>query len=107
VVLLVDDRAVAPAEIARTRRARALGLLGRNGIGGALVVPAASSVHTIAMRFTIDVALCTSDLEVVAVRTLVPGRLVLPRRRVAAVVEAEAGAFTRWGLAQGSRLTLA
>ncbi|MCU1370869.1 MAG: hypothetical protein JWO77_2063 [Ilumatobacteraceae bacterium] len=105
-VLFVDGRAVAPVEVAGTRRARARGLLGRAGIDGALLLPATSSVHTFAMRFAIDIALCTAELEVLRVRTLEPGTLVLPRRAVRTVVEAEAGSFARWQLAAGARLAV-
>lgn len=104
--LVVDRRPVAPLEVATDRRARARGLLGRDGIDGALLLRRTGSVHTVGMRFAIDVALCTADLEVVAVRTLPPGRLTLPRSGVRAVVEAEAGAFARWHLHPGSRLSV-
>lgn len=102
--LFVDGRAVAHLEVAAGRRARAQGLLGRRGLDGALLLAPAASVHTFAMRFPIDVALCTGDLRVVMVRTLAPGRLSLPRRQVRAVVEAEAGSFARWGLGVGAQL---
>lgn len=105
-VLLVDGRPVAPLEVAATRRARAIGLLGRDGLDGALLLRPAGSVHTIAMRFPIDVALCTRDLSVVTVLTLAPGRLTLPRRGVRAVVEAGAGSFECWDLRPGSTLAV-
>ena len=66
-LLVVDGHPVAPLEIAVDRRARRRGLLGRTGIDGALLLAPASSIHTVAMRFPIDVALCTRDLRVVAV----------------------------------------
>lgn len=103
-LLLVDGRPVAPLEVASDRRARARGLLGRGGLDGALLLAPVGSVHTFGMRFAIDAALCTDDLEVLAVRTLAPGRLTVPRRGVRAVLEAEAGCFVRWGLAPGCRL---
>ena len=106
-LLLGDGRAVAPLEVAAGRRARSRGLLGRDGVDGALLLAPVSSVHTFGMRFGIDVALCTRDLRVLAVRTLVPGRVTLPRPGVRAVVEAEAGSFDRWGLVAGSRLAVA
>lgn len=104
--LLVDGRPVAPLELARDRRARARGLLGRDRLDGALLLAPAGSVHTFAMRFGIDVALCTRDLVVVAVRTLPPGRLTRPRWRVRAVVEAPAGSFDAWGLRAGCQLAV-
>ena len=104
VVLLADGRAVAPVEIAATRRARTRGLLGRDHLVGALLLAPAGSVHTVGMRFAIDVALCTPDLEVVMVRLLVPGRMTRPRRGIGAVVEAEAGRFAEWGLETRAQL---
>ncbi len=104
--LVVDGRIAAPVEVAGTRRTRARGLLGRTGVEGALLLPRTSSVHALGMRFPLDVALCTEDLEVVAVRELRPGGLVLPRRSVRTVLEAERGAFHRWGLGPGSRLAI-
>jgi uncharacterized membrane protein (UPF0127 family) len=104
--LIVDGRAVAPLEVAVGALARARGLLGRDGIEGALLLRPAGSVHTFGMRFPIDVALCTRDLRVVRVRMLPPGRLTLPRREVHVVVEAAAGAFTAWGLDAGGQLRI-
>lgn len=105
-MLVVDGRPVAPAVVAAGRRARTIGLLGRDGFDGALLLPGTRSVHAIGMRFALDVALCNDQLDVVACTVLRPGRLVLPRRRVRLVVEAEAGAFERWGLRPGSNLAI-
>jgi len=105
-LLEVDGRVVALAELATDRRARARGLLGRSHIDGALVLLATRSVHTIAMTFTIDVALCDAALVVVAALTLPPGRVTRPRRGIRVVIEAEAGAFARWGLQRGSQIGL-
>jgi uncharacterized membrane protein (UPF0127 family) len=100
----VDGRDVAPIDVAVSRRSRARGLLGRTGIDGALLLIPVSSVHTFGMRFPIDVALCTADLEVLAVRTMGPRQVTVPRLRVRAVLEAEAGSFERWGLTASSIL---
>ncbi|MET7798125.1 DUF192 domain-containing protein [Streptomyces decoyicus] len=93
-----------PVEIAASYRARTRGLLGREGIEGALLLTPASSVHTFRMRFAIDVAYLSRDFTVLAVRTMRPGRLGLPRPRARHVLEAEAGAMARWGLRPGLRL---
>ena len=42
-----------PVEVADTRASRRQGLLGREGIEGALLLRPAMAVHTIAMRFAI------------------------------------------------------
>lgn len=104
--LMVDGRDVAPLEVAEGFRARGRGLLGRNGIDGALLLDPAGSVHTFGMRFTIDVALCDPALRVLATRTLLRSRVTRPRRRARAVLEAEAGAFDRWCLRPGSQLSI-
>ncbi|MFC5249510.1 DUF192 domain-containing protein [Streptomyces nigrescens] len=93
-----------PVEIAASYRARARGLLGRDGIEGALLLTPASGVHTFRMRFAIDVAYLSRDFTVLAVRTMPPGRLGLPRLRARHVLEAEAGAMARWGVRPGLRL---
>ncbi|GGR28361.1 DUF192 domain-containing protein [Streptomyces roseolus] len=93
-------------EIAASYRARRRGLLGRDGIAGAMLLTPANSVHTLGMRFPIDVAYLDRRLRVLAVVTMRPGRLGLPRPRARHVLEAEAGAMARWGVRAGTRLTL-
>ncbi|WP_274562911.1 DUF192 domain-containing protein [Streptomyces spiramyceticus] len=93
-----------PLEIAASSRARTRGLLGRDGIAGALLLTPAGSVHTFGMRFAIDVAYLDRELRVIAVRTMRPGRLGRPRFRARHVLEAEAGAMARWGVRPGVRL---
>ncbi|MFT2020094.1 DUF192 domain-containing protein [Streptomyces sp. 796.1] len=95
-----------PLEIAASYRARSRGLLGRDGIAGALLLSPASGVHTFRMRFAIDVAYLDRELTVIAVRTMRPGRLGLPRPRSRHVLEAEAGAMERWGLRPGVRVDI-
>ncbi len=93
-----------PLEIAASYRARAKGLLGRDGIDGAMLLTPASSVHTFRMRMPIDVAYLDRRLRVLTVRTMHPGRLGLPRPRSRHVLEAEAGAMAGWGLRAGVRV---
>ncbi|MBK9180523.1 MAG: DUF192 domain-containing protein [Acidimicrobiales bacterium] len=99
--LLRDGGVLAALEIADTRRARRRGLLGRDRIQGALLLRPARAVHTIGMRFPIDVAFVTADGLVLDVVTMRRYRLGRPRLRARAVVEAEAGAFARWRLLPG------
>ncbi|MGW7103781.1 DUF192 domain-containing protein [Streptomyces sp. NPDC054838] len=93
-----------PLEIAASYRARTRGLLGRDGVTGALLLTPAASVHTFRMRFPIDVAHLDRDLTVIAVTTMPPGRLGLPRLRARHVLEAAAGAMAAWGLRPGTRV---
>ncbi|MFD7689306.1 DUF192 domain-containing protein [Streptomyces sp. NPDC059781] len=93
-----------PLEIAASYRARTKGLLGRDSLDGALLLSPANSVHTFRMRMPIDVAYLDRRLRVIAVRTMPPGRLGLPRLRARHVLEAEAGAMEGWGLRVGARV---
>ncbi|MBT3151558.1 DUF192 domain-containing protein [Streptomyces sp. CHD11] len=93
-----------PLEIAASYRARTKGLLGRDSLDGALLLSPANSVHTFRMRIPIDVAYLDRRLRVIAVRTMPPGRLGLPRLRARHVLEAEAGAMEAWGLRVGARV---
>ncbi|MFR9795311.1 DUF192 domain-containing protein [Streptomyces sp. MS06] len=93
-----------PLEIASSYRARTKGLLGRDSVEGALLLSPANSVHTFRMRFPIDVAYLDRGLRVLAVRTMQPGRLGLPRLRAGHVLESGAGAMAGWGLRVGARV---
>ncbi|MFI2423879.1 DUF192 domain-containing protein [Streptomyces sp. NPDC018955] len=93
-----------PLEVAASYRARTRGLLGRDSLDGALLLSPANSVHTFRMRMPIDVAYLDRRLRVIAVRTMPPGRLGLPRPRARHVLEAEAGAMEGWGLRVGARV---
>ncbi|WP_433892107.1 DUF192 domain-containing protein [Streptomyces sp. CA-111067] len=103
---LYAPAAEVPVRIAASYRARTRGLLGREGITGALLLTPASSVHTVRMRFAIDVAYLDRRLRVLAVVTMPPGRLGRPRLRSRHVLEAEAGALASWGVRRGVRLDL-
>ena len=104
--LVHDGRVLASLEIAETRRARRTGLLGRDGIDGALLLQPARSVHTVRMRFPIDVAHLDDEFCVRSTATMVPGRVGKWSPRTAAVLEAEAGSFRRWGLEVGQQLEI-
>lgn len=104
--LLRDGRPLGPVEVARTARARRRGLLGRDGFDGALVLRPCRQVHTVGMRFPIDVACCASDGRVLRTMRLSPWRVSRPALRATFVVEAEAGAFERWGVRAGSVLSV-
>jgi uncharacterized membrane protein (UPF0127 family) len=104
--LLRDGQVLAAAEVAKTIAQRTRGLLGQNGYEGAMVLHHTSSVHSFGMRFAIDVAFLDRKLVVVDVAELRPWRIALPRVRARSVLEAEAGAFARWGLKVGDELEL-
>jgi uncharacterized protein len=95
---------LASLEVAVGRRARARGLLGRDGCEGAMLLRPARSVHTVGMRFAIDVAFCDAELRVIRTVTMPRHRMSRLVWRSRAVIEAEAGAFARWRLQPGDQL---
>ena len=95
---------LASLEVAEGRRARARGLLGRDGCEGAMLLRPARSVHTVGMRFPIDVAFCDAELRVIRTVTMRRHRMSRLVWRSRAVIEAEAGAFARWRLQPGDQL---
>ena len=99
--LLRDGEVLATLEVAESFASRARGLLGRDGMDGALLLRPARSVHTIGMRFPIDVAFCDPTGTVIRVATLKPRRVSRLVWRAGFVVEAPAGAFERWRLSPG------
>lgn len=105
--LLVDGRDVAPLEVADTVRVRMRGLLGRDGIDGALWLEPANGIHTLGMRFAIDVAMCDREGRVLRLCTVVPNRLTRPVRSGRITVEAAAGAMAAWEVTQGTVLATA
>ncbi len=104
--LLRDDKVLAALEVASSFRDRSRGLLGRDGMEGALLIRPCRQVHSFGMRFPIDVAFCTKDLVVVRTVSLRPGRVTRPSLKCCCVIEAEAGAFARWELRPGDQLAV-
>ena len=104
--LLRDGEVLASLEVATSRSARRKGLLGRDSVDGALWLRPARSVHSIGMRFPIDVAWLDEDLIVLRTIRLSRHRMTRAVLRSHSIVEAEAGAFARWGLAVGDQLEL-
>lgn len=95
---------LASLEVADDRRTRSKGLLGRDGIDGALLLVPARSVHSVGMRFPLDIAWLDRDLNVLRTVRLSRNRMTRPVLRAHSVLEAEAGAFARWSLQVGDQL---
>lgn len=102
--LLRDGAVLAALEVADSRPARRRGLLGRDSFEGALLLRPARAVHTIGMRFPLDVAYCDGELRVLETVCMKQRRIGVPRPKARCVLEAQAGAFERWGLRTGDRL---
>ena len=98
-----------PLEQTANRSERRRGLLGRDALNGALLIDKCRSVHTVGMRFALDVAFVSLNertLTINSTLSMPTGRFGLPRFRSNAVLEAEAGAFSRWNLQAGQRWTI-
>jgi uncharacterized membrane protein (UPF0127 family) len=104
--LVRDGQVLASLEVADSFRGRGRGLLGRDGFEGAILLKPARSVHTIGMRFAIDVAFCDDDMVVLRTVRMGRHRVGRPCLKAAQVIEAEAGAFGRWGLQVGDQLDI-
>jgi len=105
--LMREGEVLAALEVAASRQARRKGLLGRDGIDGAVLLPSARmGVHTLGMRFPLDVAFCTNEMVVRRIVCARPGRMTRPSFTAPRVLEAEAGAFERWKLQVGDHLEI-
>lgn len=104
--LVTEGRVLASGEIATDRRTKRRGLLGRDGIEGAFVLPRCRWVHTLGMRFPVDVAYLDEKGVVVKTVQMHQHRFGAPVWRARMVVEAELGAFGRWGLRVGDIVEL-
>jgi len=102
--LLREGEVLAALEVADGFKPRLRGLLGRDGIDGALLIRKTKAVHTIGMRFAIDVAFCDADMVVLRTVCMDRHRVGVPRLKASCVIEAEAGAFERWRLRPGDHL---
>jgi uncharacterized membrane protein (UPF0127 family) len=111
-VTLVNARTEQPVastvELASTRATRRRGLLGRNGLpaGAAMLLTPCNAVHTIGMRFAIDVVFVDSRGRVrKIVQNLAPWRMAIsPLSR--ATIELSAGEVDVETLRVGDRLYL-
>lgn len=104
--LVRDGEVLASLEVCETRRSRSRGLLGREGFDEAMLLLPARAVHTIGMKFAIDVAFLDRDLVVLCTVTMPRWRIGRPRLRASSVLEAGAGSFAQWNLQPGDRLEI-
>src|SRR5829696_8977527 len=99
--LMSETRVLASVDLATSFGERLKGLLGRDHIDGAFAIPNCRWVHTIGMRFPIDVAYISDDGEVIKIATMHRHRLGMPVPKAKIVIEARAGSFERWNLRVG------
>ncbi len=104
--LVRDGDVLASVELADTPGRRRRGLIGRHDLEGVLVLRPCRHVHSLGLRFSLDVACCDDDGFVLRTAVLAPWRLGPIARHTAFVVEARAGAFERWQLTVGDCLEI-
>jgi uncharacterized membrane protein (UPF0127 family) len=109
--LYVDGRDVILASVlegAFDSKSRNRGLLGRSALptDSALVIAPCSAVHTIGMRFPIDVIFASRDGRVIKIRHAMPARRMAMSFGAFAVIEMAAGAAARAGLQPNERLVV-
>lgn len=61
-------------------------------------------VHTLGMRFPLDIAFVDADGTVIKTLHMARWRVGVPVLRAHCVIEAEHGAFERWGLRVGDQI---
>ena len=95
--------------VAGTSLSRLVGLLGKRGLEpgtGLLIVPS-QAVHTVAMRFPIDVVFLDRDWQVIHMRpAMVPFRITGVHWKSRAVLELPAGVIAQTSTAVGDQLSL-
>ena len=94
--------------MATTPVLRLRGLLGRKELpaGEGILLRPCASVHTMFMRFPIDVVFCDGDLRVLAVAPAVPTWRMRGQRGAKVAIELAAGEAARRSLAVGTQLQI-
>ena len=84
------------------------GLMGRSKLpaGEGILLRPCGSVHTLFMRFPIDVVFCDGDLRVVKVAADVPTWRMRGQRGAKVAIELAAGEAARRGVTSGAQLRL-
>ena len=108
-IIAADGRTVCTAAIADNPLTRLRGLLGRPSLpaGEGLLIRPAPSIHTLFMRFAIDVVFLDAELRVLGVEEGLRPWRAAGCRGARAVLELPAGAAARAGVGEGEQLTLA
>ena len=95
--------------IAETSLSRIVGLLGKSGLdpgAGLLIIPS-QAVHTVAMRFAIDVVFVDRDWRVIHLRPfMAPYRLTGVHWKALFVLELPAGVIAQTSTAVGDQLAI-
>lgn len=105
--LVHDGTVLASVERADSVKSRTKGLLGRDEIDGALLLRGTKSVHTIGMRFPIDVAFCDDEMRVLRIVTMPKHRVSKIEFGASCAIETMAGRFNHWQIEPGAQLEIA
>jgi uncharacterized protein len=95
--------------VATTTLRRMVGLLGHRRLdpGGGLLIDPTQAIHTIAMRFAIDVIFLDRDWRVVHLRReMAPFRIAGPHWKARSVLELPAGVIAATSTAIGDQLAI-
>ncbi|WP_311497560.1 DUF192 domain-containing protein [uncultured Mobiluncus sp.] len=98
---MVESERFVPVYVTKNRRDRNQGLLYSASTPGIVWITKCNGIHTIAMRFTIDVAYMDRHNRILEIVTYPPGRIGRPRFRASSVLEAQPGTFAELGLKPG------
>jgi uncharacterized membrane protein (UPF0127 family) len=104
--LIRDGDVLATLQVAGSFRDRLVGVVGRDHLEGALLLPSPLLLHTLALDHGLDVAFCDRDLRVQSTLPLRPWRVARPRGGARHALVATAGAFERWRLSTGDHLEI-
>ena len=104
--LVRNDEVLTELQIAESFGSRLLGLMGKKQFNGVLIIRPANSVHTLFMRFPIDVAFLDREMRVIAIAIMKPWRMGLPRRKARSILEAPQGTFAKWNLQVGDAVEI-
>jgi len=105
--LVHEGEVLASLEVATTAADRRRGLLGRDALDGALLLRPARMVHTVRMRFPIDVLYVDRSLKIVGLHhTLKPWRVGQMNLRSRFVIELPAGTLRATNTQVGDQLAV-
>lgn len=99
--LIHDTRVLASANLALSRHERRRGLKDFPDASLPLVIQPCNWVHSIGMKFPVDVVYLDTNDVIIDIALLKPGRIARPRRRAVRVVETQPNACRHWGLEPG------
>lgn len=104
--LVHEGTVLASVERADSLRARTVGLLGKKEYEGALLIDKTKSVHTMGMKFPIDVAFCDEEMRVIRIVTMRQHRVSKIEFGATCAIETEAGRFRHWRVEVGDQLEI-